>query len=108
MSTIILLAWEFRFVIVSLIAILLFALLEWNSFKSIAYGIMLQAKSLAKDTVLKSGQEQEDWVVKKLYPYVPLVVRPLISEETLRTVVRALFLKAKDYLDDGQINNSIQ
>lgn len=102
------LIWEYRYVIIVAIATVLFALLEWQKFKSIAYGLMLQAKSLAKDAVLKSGQQQEEWVCKKAYQFLPKTLTIFISEDNMKKLVHYLYSKAKDYLDDGQLNNSIQ
>ncbi|CCJ33084.1 hypothetical protein [Caloramator australicus] len=99
-------AWEFRFIIVIAIAILLYALLEWQKFKATAYALMLQAKRLAKDAVLNSGQQQEEWVVKKAYQFLPKSWTIFISEATMRKIVHWLYEKAKDYLDDGKINDS--
>jgi hypothetical protein len=99
---------EYRFVIVVLIAILLFALLEWQKFKAIVHGIMLQAKSMAKDLVLKSGVEQENWVVMQCFRYLPKWITVFISQDNMYKIVHYLYHKAKDYLDDGRINNSIE
>ncbi len=35
------------------------------------YALMLQAKRKAKDAILKSGQEQEEWVLKMAIPQSP-------------------------------------
>lgn len=99
--------WEYRFVILVALAIVLFAFLEWNKFKSVCYAAMLQAKSMAKDAILKSGDEQEEWVVKKLLQLLPKTLIIFISEQTLRKLVHYLYNKAKDYLDDGELNNSL-
>lgn len=102
------LLWEWRFIIVVSATVVVYAVLEWNRFKALSYGIMLQAKSLAKDTILKDGAEQEEWVVKKLYQLLPKTLILFISEELLRKIVHYLYHQAKDYLDDGQFNNSIE
>lgn len=99
--------WEYRFIIVIVLAVGLYAALEWQRFKAQAYGVMLQAKRLAKDAVLKSGAEQEDWVVKKLYQFLPKTWTKFISEQNMRRAVHYLYVKSKDYLDDGKLNNSI-
>lgn len=101
------LAFEFRFIIASVIAVIIFALFETEKFKVKATSLMLTAKSLAKDAVLTSGEEQEDWVVTKLYIILPKAVTVFIPEHVMRTVVRKLYNTAKDYMDDGVINNSI-
>jgi hypothetical protein len=99
---------EYRFVIAVGLAVILYAFFEWNKFKSLAYAIMLNAKSKAKDLILKSGQEQEDFVVQHLYALLPLRIKAFIkSPETLRPVVHFLYLKMKDLIDDGSLNGSI-
>ena len=68
---------------------------------------MLQAKSLAKDAVLKSGCQQEEWVVNKMYQFVPPVITVWIPRPAMKSIVHYLYHNAKDYLDDGQLNESI-
>lgn len=99
--------WEYRFVIVSIMAVVLFALFEWKTFKEILYALMLQAKRFAKDKVMNSGKEQEDWVVTKAYIYLPKWITMFIPQETMRKIIKWLYDRAKDYLDDGKLNNSI-
>jgi len=107
MSDILNFAWEYRFIIVLILAVFLYALFEWQKFKSIAYALMLQAKRMAKDAVLKSGQQQEEWVVRKAYQFLPKSWTLFISEQMMRKIVHWLYEKAKDYLDDGVLNRSI-
>lgn len=99
--------WELRFVIIAVLAIIIYSLMTWKETKSRLYALMLQAKRRAKDEVLKSGQQQEEWVVKKALQFLPLSVRLLFGEDVIRGIVRMLYKSAKDYLDDGKINNSI-
>ncbi|KPU42686.1 hypothetical protein OXPF_37400 [Oxobacter pfennigii] len=100
--------WEFRFFIVIIFALSLYALFAWQDFKTKAYALMLQAKSLAKDAVLKSGDQQAEWVVKKAYQFLPKSITIFLSEETMYKIVKTLYDKAKDYLDDGKLNSSIK
>ena len=99
--------WDFRFVICVVMAVALYAILAWKDFKIRAYALMLQAKSMAKDTVLKSGDEQAEWVIKKAYQFFPKTITIFISEELMEKIIYILYTKAKDYLDDGKINNSL-
>ncbi|WP_461206942.1 hypothetical protein [Clostridium sp. DL1XJH146] len=103
---------EYRFIIVVIIAVLAYALFEREKFKSKAFSMMLQAKRLAKKAVLDSGRDQEDWVVDNLYKLLPKVITLAFSEEALKSILRkivsALYKAAKDKLDDGVINNSIE
>lgn len=100
--------WENRFIILIVaFVILFFVLLGWQRTKVLLYQLMLQAKRMAKDAVLKSGQEQEEWVVKKALQLLPLSLKVFLNEDTIRKIVRWLYQKAKDYADDGQFNGSI-
>lgn len=101
------LIWEYRYVLLVLLAVLFYAIFEWQRFKAQSYALMLQAKRLAKDTVLKSGNEQVDWIVNKAYQFLPKTWTVFISKERMRKIVYYLYHKAKDYLDDGEVNNSI-
>lgn len=101
------LLWEYRYLVIIIIGVLMYALLEWNSFKAKCYALMLQAKRYAKDRVLNSGDEQVEWVIKKAYQCLPKTVTLFISEKLMRKIIRYLYVKLKDYMDDGSINNSI-
>ncbi|GFZ31225.1 hypothetical protein CSC2_17510 [Clostridium zeae] len=103
MEYIINLLWQWRFVIVLIIAIGVYATFEWSNFKSICYGLMLQAKRYAKDEVLKSGDEQVEWIVNKAYQFLPIRLTIFISKDLMRKIVQYLYSKLKDYLDDGQV-----
>lgn len=99
--------WDMRFTIVVIVAFVFYCLMNWKEAKSRLYALMLQAKRQAKDAVLKSGQEQEEWVVKKAYQFLPVSFRVFISEPVMRWIVHWLYKKGKDYLDDGKLNSSI-
>lgn len=99
--------WNWRFIIIVVVAVALYAALAWKDFKTKAYALMLQAKSLAKDSVLKSGDEQVEWVIKKAYQFLPKTLTIFISEELMEKIIFKLYHQAKDYLDDGNINSSI-
>lgn len=101
------LLYEFRFIIVLVAAGIIFALLEREKFIRLATQLMLVAKSLAKDTVLNSGEAQEQWVLDKLYIYLPKWITFFIPHEVMRKLIKYIYHMAKDYLDDGKINNSI-
>lgn len=100
------LLWEYRFVIAVVICFVLFFLLEREKGYKTLYNLMLQAKRLAKDAILNSGKEQEDWVVEKAMYLLPTSWKIFIDEERTRKMVQWLFEKGKDILDDGKLNNS--
>jgi hypothetical protein len=99
--------WDWRYILVVLVAIIIYCIFEWGKVKEAILKGCLMAKKLAKDAILNSGQEQEDWVVKRIYPCLPAPIRVVISEESFRKLIRWIYGKAKDLLDDGTINNSI-
>lgn len=107
MERILAIAFEFRFIIALVLTTVIYALFETERFKVKVNSLMLTAKSLAKDAVLNSGEEQEDWVVTKLYILLPKTVTVFIPENTMRTIVRKLYAISKDYMDDGTINGSV-
>ncbi|MBU3146911.1 hypothetical protein [Clostridium sp. CF012] len=96
------LLFEYRFIIMVVLAIILYAALEWQKFKSQSYALMLQAKSLAKDAILKSGSQQEEWVIRKAYQFLPKKITLFINEQRMRNIVHYLYNKAKDFTDDGE------
>ena len=98
--------YEYRYVLVVVVAAIVYALTNWSKTKQLVYAGIVRAKSLAKDMVLTSGQEQEDWVVETVYPLLPLPIKVVISEALFRKLVKYTYDKAKDLLDDGVINNN--
>lgn len=99
--------WDWRYAILAVLALIIYSIFEWSRVKEIIQSGMLAAKKQAKDLILNSGQEQEDWVVCKVFALLPLPVRVVMSKETFRKLIRWLYGKAKDLIDDGVINNSI-
>lgn len=100
--------YEYRYLIIVIVAMIVFAIVEWEKTKAIVYNMMLRAKDLAKDKVLSCGQAQEDWVVDKLQVVLPKPILLFLNEKTLRTMVRYLYRKGLDYLDDGKFNDSFK
>ena len=92
--------WDFRYLIVFIILALALGLAQWSKTKALVYNLMLRAKDLAK--------EQEDWVVHKLMQILPAPITLFIGEDMLRSLVKFLYNKGIDYLDDGKFNNSIK
>jgi len=102
------LLWEWRFVIVCILAIVIYALFQWEKFKSLSYEAMLTAKRMTRDKVLNSGYQQEEWVVEGLWNVLPLKIKLILSKKSLQIIVAWLYLKAKDKLDDGYWNGSVK
>lgn len=91
---------ENKFSIVLIIAIFLSGVYEWEKTKATLYGLMLQAKRLAKELVLNSGKEQEEWVLERAYIYLPKWISFLIPRELMRSLIAYLYSTAKDYLQE--------
>lgn len=98
--------WELRFILLLMIAAVLFCLFEWEKAKRIIYAGIAQAKRYAKDQILKNGKQQEEYVVRLVLQRLPLSLRLFIGEVTLRQIVRWLYKKLMDYMDDGVLNES--
>jgi hypothetical protein len=49
--------------------------------------------------VEKAGKQKMDWVIKKLYEYIPSFFKPFFPEEKLREIVQMVFDKIKDFAD---------
>jgi len=102
------LLFEYKLVVLVVLAIILFAIFEWQKTKGILYALILKSKSMAKDWILKSGKKQEDWVVVNAYKFLPKKITVFINQNRMRRLVHYLYHKAKDIVDDGQVNNSIE
>lgn len=88
--------------------ILSIILLECEKVRSLLLSLMLQAKRLAKDYILNSGQAQENWVVEKAMILLPKYITLFLSEDITRMIVKEIFYEIKDYFDDQHLNNSIK
>lgn len=98
--------WEMRYVLAVIVAFIIYCIFEWQSAKNNIIRLIFKAREAAKDGVLNSGKEQEDWVVKTLVLILPKQVMFFLNEDTLRKAVKFLYDQAKDYLDDGEFNKS--
>ena len=100
-------SWDWRFAAIVAAAFIIWCIFDWQAAKGSIYQLMLLAKSKAKDAVLNSGQEQEDWVVKNVWTYIPLKFKIFLNEDTIRKIIKWLYKQAKDKLDDGSLNGSM-
>lgn len=98
--------WEWRFIIALVIGFGLYCLFEWEKAKRIIYAGIAQAKRYAKDQVLKNGKQQEEYVVKLMLQRLPLSLRIFLGEDQIRKIVKWLYNKLGDYIDDGVLNES--
>jgi uncharacterized protein involved in exopolysaccharide biosynthesis len=105
-KSLLLMIWEWRFIIVLVVAGVLYCCFEWEKAKKMIYAGIAQAKRYAKDQVLKNGAQQEEYVVKLMLEKLPLSLRLFMGEELIRNIVQRLYSKLGDYMDDGVLNES--
>lgn len=102
--------WEYRFVIIAVVAFILYVIFNPQDLKLRIMNAILDAKQLAKEGVLKSGLEQRDWVVSNVFMFLnnrwSFVVK-ILGEDRLKVIIQNLYDKALDYIDDGKFNNSL-
>lgn len=53
-----------------------------------------------------SGEQKFEYVIKIARTLLPKPLSALISDQQLRNIIQYWFDEAKDYLDDGKMNNS--
>lgn len=71
-----------------------------------AYQLMLIAeKKFGTDT--GKGAEKFDYVIERIYKLLPETVSFFISEKTFKEYIQIVYEDAKDLLDDGVQNDSI-
>ncbi|MGE5631695.1 MAG: hypothetical protein ACM3TR_11435 [Caulobacteraceae bacterium] len=105
-KTLLSILWEWRFIIILVLSAVLYCIKEWEKAKSIIYAGIAQAKRYAKDQVLKNGAQQEEYVVRLMLQKLPLSLRLILGEDQIRKIIRCLYNKLGDYIDDGVLNES--
>lgn len=76
---------------------------QWEKLRGIAYALMLQAERAFSDG---EGKKKFDAVFDKLYyDLIPTWLRLFVPPDELRRKLQEWYDLAKDYLDDGVINN---
>lgn len=98
--------WEWRFIVMLVLFTGLFCLFEWEKAKRIIYAGIAQAKRYAKDQMLKNGSQQEAYVVKLMLEKLPLAWRIFLGEDNIRKIVKWLYNKLGDYMDNGVLDES--
>jgi hypothetical protein len=76
---------------------------QWTKLREQAYALMLQAERIFADG---EGKKKFDAVFDKLYyGLIPTWLRLFISPESIRAKLQEWYNLAKDYLDNGVIDN---
>lgn len=78
---------------------------QWTKLRMQAYALMLSAEKLYANI---EGKEKFEAVFQKLYfALIPAWLRPFVTEEMMRKKMQEWYELAKDYLDDGKLNESV-
>jgi len=77
---------------------------RWDALRQIAYKMMLAAEMAFSSG---EGKAKFEYVFSHVYSLVPAWLRLFVPEAALREKLQEWFNWAKDWADDGIINNSI-
>lgn len=70
-----------------------------------SYALMLLAEKVWGQD--KDGQFKFDWVIQNIYKLLPETLTGILDETTLRDKVQEFYDQAKDMLDNGKLDNSV-
>jgi hypothetical protein len=77
---------------------------QWTRLRETAYQLMLSAEKVMST---EDGQAKMDTVLEVFYNFViPKLARSVYTKEQVRAQLQAWYNKAKDWLDDGIINDT--
>lgn len=79
---------------------------RWEQLRALGYQLILQAEKLITGT--QKGQRRFEFVLDRLYSALPAWLGLFITEEALRAKLQEWFNDIKDYMDNGQMDKSIQ
>ena len=105
--------WEFlaeNWAVISAVAIVVVYLVyltitkQWTRIREFAYQVTLLAERTFGD---ENGKIKFDFVVRIVFKNLPAWLKPFIKEEDIKKLIQTWYDKAKDFLDDGQFNESM-
>jgi hypothetical protein len=99
---------ENQYIILGTLSLILYVIFETQKAKEKLVELMLLAKDKAKDGILKSGKEQEDYVVAIAYKILPQRITMFLSNDLMHKIVHHIYVAIKDKVDDGKWNGSIE
>lgn len=82
----------------------LFVTKQWAKIRELAYKSMLK---LERTYIDSQGPQKFDTALNTVWLKLPFWIRLFISKEDITVRLQSWYDKAKDFLDDGQINDSI-
>lgn len=72
-----------------------------EEFRESVYKLMLAAEKQ-----LEGNEEKFNWVVQRLHALLPISLKVLFTSEDLVFWVQKLYDEFKDFMDDGELNDS--
>jgi hypothetical protein len=105
--------WEFlaeNWAVISAVAIVVVYLVyltitkQWTRIREFAYQVMLLAERTFGD---ENGKIKFDFVVRIVFKNLPAWLKLFIHEDDIKKLIQTWYDKAKDFLDDGQFNESM-
>lgn len=105
--------WEFlaeNWAVISAVAIVVVYLVyltitkQWTRIREFAYQVMLLAERTFGD---ENGKIKFDFVVRIVFKNLPAWLKLFIHEDDIKKLIQTWYNKAKDFLDDGQFNESM-
>lgn len=105
--------WEFlaeNWAVISAVAIVVVYLVyltitkQWTRIREFAYQVMLLAERTFGD---ENGKIKFDFVVRIVFKNLPAWLKLFIHEDDIKKLIQTWYNKAKDFLDDGQFNESV-
>lgn len=78
---------------------------QWVKVREFTYKAMLLAERTFSDA---DGKIKLDFVVRVVYKFLPVWLRLFVKEKHLENLVQGWYNTAKDFMDDGKINDSIK
>lgn len=97
--------WVGIIIVVAIVGYLVYLTItrQWTKVREFAYKSMLLAERTFGD---ENGKIKFDFVVRIVYKNLPVWLKPFIKEEDIRKLIQRWYDKAKDFLDDGMLNES--
>lgn len=76
---------------------------QWVKVREFAYQVMLLAERTFSEN---DGEIKFDFVVRIVYKNLPPWLKLFVKEEHIKRLIQAWYNIAKDFLDDGMVNDS--
>lgn len=78
-------------IIVVVLALGLWALLDWKDFRQHVAGAIVYVEKHAEELALASGPDKHQWVVDQTWPVLPAWLKVFVTKERYDLIVEAIF-----------------